>query len=31
MEFEERNKAGKVEIWRVENGIRKKVMLYYML
>ena len=26
MEFKEKNRAGKLEIWRVEDGVRRKVI-----
>ena len=31
MEFKEKNNAGKMETWRVENGIRKKVYAFIYL
>ena len=27
MEFQEKNSAGKFEIWRVEDGVRRKVII----
>ena len=29
MEFKEKNRAGKLEIWRVEDGVRRKVIDSY--
>ena len=31
MEFKEKNSAGKLEIWRVEDGVRRKVISSYWL
>ena len=31
MEFKEKNRAGKLEIWRVEDGVRRKVTGSYWL
>ena len=31
MEFKEKNSAGNLEIWRVEDGVRRKVIGSYWL
>ena len=31
MEFKEKNSAGKMETWRVEDGVKRKVIEYLKL